>query len=239
MQPDLKPFPRAQEKEAMLERFTDRLRLKAAGIWEAQYQHPFVRGIADGTLDLERFAFWLRQDYVFLIEYARLLALAAARSPELDTMTRFAGLLRETLETEMSLHRAYADEFGISREQLEGERPAPSTRAYTDFLLRVAAMGDFAELAAALLPCMWSFSEIGQRLASLPPPADKRFARWIAMYSSKEFAELAEWCRDLVDGLSSGLSERELQKMEDAFLTSSRFEWQFWEMAWKMETWQI
>jgi len=223
----------------MPERFTDRLRQKAAGIWEAQHQHPFVRGIGDGKLDLEKFKFWLRQDYVFLVEYARLLGLAAARSPDLETMTRFAGLLKETLETEMSLHRAYADEFGISRQDLEREQPALPTRAYTDFLLRVAATGDFAELAAALLPCMWSFSEIGQRLVTQPLPGDKRYARWITMYSSKEFAELAGWCRDLLDNLASGLPERELMKLEEAFLTSSRYEWQFWEMAWKMERWQL
>ena len=222
----------------MQERFTNRLRRVAAVIWEAQHQHPFVRGMADGKLDVEKFKFWLRQDYVFLIEYARLLGLAAARSPDLGTMTRFAGLLEETLETEMSLHRAYANEFGISREELEQEPPAPTTRAYTDFLLRIAATGDFAELAAALLPCMWSFSEIGQRLALQPAPADQRYAQWIAMYSSKEFAELAGWCRDLVDNLAAGLPERELKKLEEAFLTSSRYEWQFWEMAWKMERWQ-
>jgi len=223
----------------MAKRFTDCLRQKAAGIWEAQHQHPFVRGIADGTLDLERFKFWLRQDYVFLIEYARLLALAAARSPDVGTMRRFAHLLRETLETEMSLHRAYADEFGISREELEGERAAPATRAYTDFLLRVAATGDFGELVAGLLPCMWAFSEIGQRLAVQPAPDDKRYAHWIAMYSSKEFADLAEWCCRLLDSLAAGLPERELEKLEEAFLTSSRYEWQFWEMAWKMERWRI
>jgi thiaminase (transcriptional activator TenA) len=223
----------------MPERFSDRLRRSAASIWEAQHQHPFVRGIGDGKLDLEKFKFWLRQDYVFLLEYSRLLGLAAARSPDVETMTRFAGLLAETLETEMSLHRAYADEFGISHEELEREQFAPATRAYTDFLLRVAATGDFAELAAALLPCMWSFSEIGQRLATQPPPADKRYAHWIAMYSSKEFAEWAGWCRDMVDNVATGLPERDLQKMEAAFLTSSRYEWQFWEMAWKMERWPV
>jgi len=223
----------------MAERFTERLRQKAAGIWEAQHQHPFVRGIGDGTLSLERFKFWLRQDYVFLIEYARLLALAAARSPDLETMTRFATLLKETVETEMNLHRAYAAEFGISREELEQELPAPTTRGYADFLLRVAATGDFAELAAALLPCMWAFSEIGQRLAARLAPSDKRYAKWIAMYSSREFADLAQWCCDLLDSLASGLPERDLRKLEAAFLTSSRYEWQFWEMAWKMERWPI
>ncbi len=223
----------------MLERFTDRLRQKAAGIWEAQHQHPFVRGIGDGKLDLDKFKFWLRQDYVFLIEYAHLLGLAAARSPDLETMTHFAELLGETLKTEMSLHRAYADDLGISKEELERERPAPATQAYTDFLLRVAATSDFAELVAALLPCMWSFSEIGQQLAAQAAPDDKRYARWIAMYSSSEFADLAEWCRGLLDGLAAGLPERELEKLEKAFLTSSRYEWQFWEMAWRMERWRV
>ena len=223
----------------MAERFTERLRQKAAGIWEAQHQHPFVRGIGDGTLDLERFKFWLRQDYVFLIEYARLLALGVARSPDLETMTRFATLLQETVETEMNLHRAYAAEFEISREQLEREPAAPTTRGYTDFLLRAAATGDFAELVAALLPCMWAFSEIGQRLAAQSAPRDKRYDKWIAMYSSGEFSQLALWCRDLLDNLAAGLPERALQKLEAAFLTSSRYEWQFWEMAWKMEPWQI
>ena len=223
----------------MAERLSELLRQKVAGIWEAQHQHPFVRGIGDGTLGLERFQFWLRQDYVFLIEYARLLALAAARSPDLETMTRFATLLKETVETEMNLHRAYAAEFGISHEQLEREPTAPTTRGYTDFLLRVAATGDFAELVAALLPCMWAFSEIGRRLAMQPAPSEKRYARWIAMYSSREFAELVEWCRDLLDSLAAGLPERDLQKLEAAFLTSSRYEWQFWEMAWKMELWPI
>jgi thiaminase (transcriptional activator TenA) len=228
-----------QENEAMAERLSEVLRQKVAGIWEAQHQHPFVRGIGDGTLGLERFQFWLRQDYVFLIEYARLLALAAARSPDLETITRFATLLKETVETEMNLHRAYAAEFGISHDQLEREPTAPTTRGYTDFLLRVAATGDFAELVAALLPCMWAFSEIGRRLAMQPAPSEKRYARWIAMYSSREFAELAEWCRDLLDSLAAGLPERDLQKLEAAFLTSSRYEWQFWEMAWKMELWPI
>lgn len=223
----------------MAERLSELLRQKVAGIWEAQHQHPFVRGIGDGTLGLERFQFWLRQDYVFLIEYARLLALAAARSPDLETMTRFATLLKETVETEMNLHRAYAAEFGISHDQLEREPTAPTTRGYTDFLLRVAATGDFAELVAALLPCMWAFSEIGRRLAMQPAPSEKRYARWIAMYSSREFAELAEWCRDLLDSLAADLPERDLQKLEAAFLTSSRYEWQFWEMAWKMELWPI
>jgi thiaminase/transcriptional activator TenA len=214
-------------------RFSDQLRQAAADIWEAQHEHPFVAGIRDGTLDPERFRFYLRQDYLFLIDYARLLALACARAPRLELMERFAELAHTTLRTEMNLHRAYATEWKISATALEGERPHPVTRSYTDFLLRTAALGDFAELVAALLPCMWGYSELGQRLAQGQPPAARRYARWIEMYSGQEFANLAGWCREVVDVAAAGALPEIRDRMRDAFLTSSRYELDFWDQAWR------
>src|SRR5258706_9476826 len=108
---------------------------------------------------------------------------------------------------------------------------APTTRGYTDFLLRVAALGDFAELAAALLPCMWGFSEIGQQLKAQGLPEEQRCRAWIEMYADPEFAALAEWCRELVDRLAEALAPDRRQRLIEAFLTSSRYELRFWEMA--------
>jgi thiaminase/transcriptional activator TenA len=221
----------------MAERFTDHLRRLAEPIWAAQHAHPFVRGIGDGTLDLERFAFWVRQDYLFLIDYARLFGLGAARAPDLETMGRFADLLQATVKTEMDLHRGYAARFGIGVGELEREAPAPTTRGYTDFLLRVAALGDFAELAAALLPCLWGFSEIGRQLAERERPADSRYAAWVDMYADPDFAALADWCRALVDRLAEQAGPESRRRMEGAFLTSSRYELAFWQAAYAMETW--
>ena len=223
----------------MAESFSQRLRRLAEPVWEAQHNHPFVVGIGDGSLDVEKFKFWVRQDYLFLIEYGRLLALAAARAPDLATMGRFADLLRATLRVEMDLHRSYAQEFGISRQELEQEAMAPTTRAYTDFLVRTAATGEFAELVAALLPCMWGFCEIGQHLAAGPRPADSRYAKWIDMYSAPEFAEVVDWCRGLLDGVAAALPEERLKRLEETFLTSSRYEYMFWEMAYRQERWPL
>lgn len=214
------------------------LRRSADPVWRAQHEHPFLRGIADGTLTLQRFAFYVRQDYLFLIEYARLLALGAARSPDLATMSRFAELTTEILTTEMDLHRSFAAELGISAPELEAESPAPTTQGYTDFLVRTAAHGDFAELAAALLPCMWGYAEIGQVLAGEGRSPDERYARWVDMYASAEFAELSDWCRALVDRLGVALADETRARLERAFLTSSRYELAFWEMAWNGERWQ-
>ena len=223
----------------MAERLTERLRAAASDVWDAQAEHPFIRGIGDGSLDVERFKHWVRQDYLFLTDYARMLSLAAARAPDLDAMTRLAELAHETLTTEMSLHRAYAEEFGISAGELEQEQLAPTCRAYTDFLVRTAATGSFPELVGALLPCMWGFSDVGLALKRGGQSADSRYQAWIDMYASPEFAALAKWCRELLDRVGAGLPPSELRAVEDAFVTSCRYEYLFWEMAWKLETWPV
>jgi thiaminase/transcriptional activator TenA len=215
--------------------FSDELRRLVDPIWEAQHRHPFVRGIGDGTLELDRFRHWVRQDYLFLIEYCRLFGLAAARAPDLATIAKFGELLQSTATAEMELHRAYADSFGIGREELERATASPTTRGYVDFLLRTAALGDFLELVSALLPCMWGFSEIGQRLSVLPRPADPRYAAWVDMYAAPEFHELTAWCRDLLDRHSEDASTAARARAEAAFVASSQHELRFWEACYQME----
>ncbi|HYH11277.1 MAG TPA: thiaminase II [Thermomicrobiales bacterium] len=216
---------------------SQRFRHAADAIWEAQHDHPFVRGIGDGSLDGDRFGYWLRQDYLYLIDYSRLFGAAVLRAPELEAMTRFAELLHGILVTEMDLHRSYVAGFGITEADLLRETKAPTTQAYTDFLLRIATTGDYPALLGALLPCMWGYNEIGLRLAERGMPDDERYQAWIEMYASAEFTELAAWCRALTDDACAGLPESALQRVEDAFITSSRYELAFWEMAWTNERW--
>ncbi len=219
--------------------FSGHLRDVAEPIWRAQHDHPFVRGIGDGTLDPDRFGYWLRQDYLFLIDYARLFATAALRAPDLDAMTKFATLLHETLTREMNLHRSYVEGFGITAANLERETKAPTTQGYTDFLLRTATIGDYPELLGALLPCMWGYSEIGIELARRGLPEDARYRTWIDVYADPEFAALALWCRELTDAACDGLPQAMLDRVEAAFMTSSRYELAFWEMAWSNEGWPV
>ncbi len=209
------------------------LRAGAADVWEAQHAHPFVRGVGDGTLDEARFRFYVRQDYRFLIEYGRLLALGAARAPRLADMRRFAALAQGVLETEMALHVGFAERWGIGADELEAEVPAPATAGYTDFLLRTAALGDYAELVAALLPCMWGYAEIGARLAAAGVPAHAGYATWIATYADPEFQALAAWARELCDAAGDDGGPAARARMHAAFRTCSEHELAFWEAAWR------
>jgi thiaminase/transcriptional activator TenA len=218
-------------------RLTDELYREVEPIWAAQMEHPFVKGLGDGTLDEEIFKRWVLQDYRYLEEYARVFAWAAAKADELRSMAWYAAVLDLTLNTEMELHRQYAERFGLSLEDLESEPMWPTTRAYTDFLVRTAADGDMADLLAALLPCTWGYVDLAQRLAERNPPEDQRYADWIAQYASREFAEARDWLRDELDRVAGDPREAKRERLKEIFVTSSRYEWQFWEMCWQGERW--
>jgi len=216
-------------------RFSEDLRAAAEPIWAAEREHPFIRGIGDGTLPPERFRLFVRQDYPYLVDYVRSLAIACARSPDLELAAHFARRVRTILDVEMGLHRSYAAEWGIAPEELEAERMAPETRAYADFLLRTASLGNFAELAAALLPCVWGYVELGKALARGARPDDGRYARWIDAYAGDALAELCDDFRDIVDKLAAAVDEETRERMREAFLVSSRHELSLWDMAWQGE----
>ena len=221
-------------------RFTEYLRQQTADLRQQVLQHPFVTGIGDGKLPLEAFRFYMCQDYVFLVDYSRVLALAAAKAGDLETMGRFAGLLHETLNTEMDLHRGFAAKFGIRPGELEGTQAAPGTRAYTQHLLATAYSGDLADIAAAILPCMWDYSDIGQNLAAQGVPSPQPlYDEWIQMYAAPEFAALADWLRGLLDRLGSGAAPDRQVRLSRLFADSCRYEYLFWDMAYRQETWPL
>jgi thiaminase/transcriptional activator TenA len=196
---------------------------------ERQLAHPTVRGIANGDLDQTRFRSWLVQDYLFLLDYVRLFALAAARAPDTDTLGRLVDLAHSTFHEELSLHRAYAAEFGLAQADLDRAEKSPQCAAYTDFLLRTAATAEFAEVLAALLPCMWGYSELGRAMAATGLPTESRYRRWIETYADPGFADLAAWCAALLDRATGGLPAAHLAACERAFLTSLRHELAFWD----------
>ncbi|MDV2683031.1 thiaminase II [Alkalihalophilus lindianensis] len=218
--------------------FSQRLHDKAQPIWEASHNHPFVQGIGDGSLNLEKFKFFMKQDYVYLIDYARLFALASMKATSLEHMSMFAKMLDATLNVEMDLHRQYAAKLGISNGELEDTQPAPMALAYSSYMLSVSERGSLIDLVTAILPCAWSYYEIGKKLAEIPGAMEHEFyGEWVTMYQSEEFGEIADWLIKLIDQLAEGLPDNELTRLEEIFLHTSRFEYMFWEMSYNEETW--
>ena len=198
--------------------------------------HPFITGIGDGSLPVDRFKYYVIQDYVYLIDYSRALAIASARAIDLQDMSWFAGLLDETLNQEMALHRSYCQEFGINLQELESVEPASTTKSYTNFLLKTAYQGSFGELVASLLPCQWGYWEIGDHLLKRGLPASAPlYAEWIKMYTSEEFTELAHQIREMANRIGDDAGFAEQAAMRQAYTNSVQLEHRFWDMAYGLE----
>ncbi|PWU66616.1 thiaminase II [Gracilibacillus dipsosauri] len=220
--------------------FTDHLWKKVEPIWSSYLEHPFVKGLGNGTLEQDKFKHWLKQDYVYLMDYSRLFALGSAKAEDLETMTIFAKLLHGVLDLEMDLHRKYAADFGITREDLESTEPSAITTAYTSYMLNVSQRGGIENVVASVLACEWSYNFIGKSLATWPGALDENFySSWVKMYQSPEFTELADNCKHLMNKMAKGKSEEDLTRLEEIVIRTSQFEYMFWDMVEKREDWPV
>ncbi|MGN7479755.1 thiaminase II [Solibacillus silvestris] len=223
------------------EKFTDRLFRNVQPIWEANHSHPFVQELGKGTLDKEKFIQYMKQDYVYLIDYAKLFAIASVKSTNLDMMGKFAAILNDTLHFEMKLHRQFAAEFGITSEELEETKPTPANLAYTNYMLNAAQSGSLADVVACLLPCAWDYWEIGKLLRAQygHDLSNNPYAKWIETYDSEEFGNGAKWLIDVMNELAEGKPERELVQLEKHFQITSKYEYLFWDMNYHIQDWPI
>ncbi|MED3575280.1 thiaminase II [Cytobacillus praedii] len=224
-----------------IKKFTERLFENVQPIWEKNHNHPFVQELGKGQLAEEKFIHYMKQDYVYLIDYAKLFAVGVLKAQDLHTMGTFAQILDETLNVEMELHRKFAAEFGISREQLEATKPTPVNLAYTRYMLNVAQNGSLAEVVACLLPCAWDYWEIGKLLRKQygNQIQTNRYAKWIETYDSETFGQGAKWLIQLMDELAEGKPERELAILEEHFQMTSKYEYLFWDMNYYKQEWPI
>lgn len=220
--------------------FSNHLRQLAKPIWEAQYNHPFVVGLGNGTLPERRFKYYILQDARFLGDLSRVFAAGAVKAPDSDSALRFAKLAEETITVERSLHENYGKRWKLTAQQMTSMPMAPTNYAYTRHMLAVAHSGSAAEITVVALPCAWIYCVVGQHLLQKgPPPKNHPYRDWLMLYASPEFAEVQQWMRKKVDQWAKAAGKVERQRMEDAFIISSRYEWMFWEMAWNEEQWPV
>jgi thiaminase (transcriptional activator TenA) len=205
-------------------------------VYAAILEHPFIAGLTDGTLERDAFRFYVVQDAHYLRDYARALSLASARAPSEPDIAMFAQHASGAIEVERSLHESFFRDFGLSDEQVAATPMAPTNLAYTSYLLASAYGASFPEALGALLPCYWIYWEVGKELLSRGSP-DPLYSRWIETYGGEEFAAVVRAVLALTDRLGPELSEAERQRVAERFVTTSRYEWMFWDMGYRHEQW--
>jgi thiaminase/transcriptional activator TenA len=218
----------------------DRLRGACAPIWEALHQHPFVRGLAAGTLPPERFRFYIEQNLMYLPEYARAMAIGAAKANDLATMQLFAEDVRNILESEIPENRDLLGRVtDLGARDLGGaECMAPATVAYTGFLVSTALAGGPLEIMAAIVPCTWSYGDIGSALVAEGLVHNHPvYAEWIRFFGLPAYDEIVSRMRTDFERLAQDADDATEARLLDIFRTSVRLERAFWDMADGLQHW--
>lgn len=222
----------------MAESFSAELWQGITGIYAAILDHPFLTGMTDGSLPGEAFTFYVIQDALYLRRYARALAAVSARAPDAAHTEMFARHAASIVAVEMSLHDTLLADLGIDPDAVDATPEAPTTLAYNSYLLANTLGGSYAEGVGTVLPCYWIYREVGRHLLGKGSP-DARYQRWIDTYGGEGFdAEVGEVIA-ATDVLGPHLSVWERYRMRACFETTSRYEWMFWDMAYRQESWPV
>lgn len=207
-------------------------------VYARTLEHPFVRGLTDGSLPVETFRFYVVQDAHYLRDFARGLALLGAKAGDDDQLVLFCEHARNAILVERSLHDGFFREWDLRAEQVYATPVAPTCLLYTSYLMRVAHERPYHEGLGAFLPCYWVYLRVGKELERRGSP-DPLYQRWINTYASEEFEAIVDGVLHLVDAISSHLTAAQRADLGRHFVTSARLEYHFWDMAWRREQWLV
>lgn len=213
----------------------ERLLNSAKDIWEMYNEHKFVLGIQNGTLDKEKFRYYIIQDYLYLEEYAKTFAIGVAKAKSLKISNLFAKYIF-VMNGELNVHKGYLARLGVTQEEIDNSTRSLDNLSYTSYMLRVAYEEGEAEILAAILACAYSYEVIAKNIVKNNPDSINNdfYGDWIKGYSSNEYSEGNKILLAEINNLTENYTENQIQHLVDIFVACSRYELAFWEMSWKM-----
>ncbi|MZR30927.1 thiaminase II [Sneathiella litorea] len=212
----------------------EQLKADNTAAWQAYTHHEFVAGMQSGDLPKAAFQHYLKQDYLFLIQFARAYALAIYKADNLTEMRSALAGVKAILEMEMELHVGYCADWGITAAELETLEEAPENIAYTRFVLERGMAGDLLDLMVALAPCAIGYGEIGARLAKSRETKieGNPYITWIEMYAGNEYQQLVTDMTAEIDALAiKRFTQARFPDLSKTFATATRLESDFWQMG--------
>ena len=216
--------------------------IEAAGAaWGASFDHPFVRALAEGTLDAARFAFYQMQDARYLEAFADACSLISTRCVDPDDKLWFIDAARLALVVEGELHAGYGERLGYTRDDIATLTLTPNNRAYQNHLIATAQQGTLVEAVAALTPCPWLYMALGQFLQQTHGAVadDHPYADWLRTYADPGFVEYTDALLARLQRAADAHDEPARARAREAFVTSTRYEWMFWQQAWTQQAWPV
>ena len=196
---------------------------------------PFNQELMEGTLDLEKFKFYMAQDAYYLGEFGKTLATLAGKFNDLNHVLAFTEFAGGAIVVERALHESYFQEFGIP----DLVQPSPTCLLYTNYILNQAAYSNVEVGVAAVLPCFWIYKKVGDHIYANHHHEGHQYKKWIETYAGEEFAQSVKLAIDITNALAENASPHTQEKMLEAFEMASKLEWMFWDSAYSREKWEV
>ena len=214
--------------------FSEQMQIEVEPLWTAIYAHPFLKEIKDGTLPLDTFKYYLAQDYLYLEGFARSVAMILAKAPNAEILEEVSHRVMTPIER--PLHQELLESVGLNIEEINSIGRSPTNTAYVNHMITTASMYGLGPSAAALLPCPWTYHLMRERVG---PSEHPLYSKWTAFYVEGFLENSVTAWRSFVDRAAESASSSELEAMRYAFMTSSRYEYMFWNMAYNREVWPV
>ena len=210
-------------------RFTDELWAAIETIFQKTLRHPFLAGLEDGTLPRAKFDFYLAQDSLYLTAFAQALGVLSSKAPNDQWRETLAQHAIDAIRGERELHEKLL-------KGKRAEKMAPSNAAYTNHLLASVYRLSFCEGLAAMLPCYWIYWEVGKELVKRGSK-NADYQRWIDQYASSNYGDTVNLVLRMMNSEAGRVEAGVRGSAKGLFVMSARYEYQFWDMAWREEVW--
>ena len=213
---------------------SERLLNASKTIWDAYNEHPFVLGIQNGTLERDKFRYYIMQDFLYLKDYAKTYAVGVAKAKSVETANLFAKYIN-VMNGELDVHKGYMGKFAVTQEEIDAMKPSLDNLSYTSYMVRVAYDESEVEVLAAVLSCAYSYEVIARRIVAERPDAPNHplYGRWVRGYITERYTGNNVILKDMLERLTADYTEAQLRELEEIFTACSRYEASFWDMAWE------
>lgn len=207
----------------------------AEQVFQEIIRMPFIEELIAGSLDREKFKFYIAQDSKYLEHFGRALALIGARANHIDHVLDFIRFAEGAIVVENALHAGYFKTFGIDTNIPQ----SPACHHYTSYLLKQAALAQVEVAMASVLPCFWIYKKVGDYIYQHQNRQNNPYQTWIDTYAGDEFGLLVAKAINICDEAANACTLLQQKQMTEAFMYSCRLEWMFWDSAWRLEKWPL
>lgn len=205
------------------------------GCYSAILKMPFITELSKGSLAVDTFRFYMAQDSLYLEHFGRALSVVGAKANDIQDVLSFIRFAEGAIVVENALHETYFKDFGlVNRGTMQ-----PACHHYVHFLKSTAAFDAVEVGMAALLPCFWIYKKVGDFIFQNQVQENNPYQKWIETYGGEEFGIAVQKAINICDKAAENTTGEMRERMTQAFVTSSRLEFDFWQGAYENRRWNF